>query len=115
MWNSVIMRVGGNGVLSEIDVRNVKTDEITKITAEKQDEIIGLFVFLGTLPNSAIFSEILPLEGGFIRTDENMQTSLPGVYAAGDVRVKAFRQVVTATADGAIAAMQAQQYLMGLH
>ena len=111
IFNSVIRRVGGDGVLSEIDVRNVETGEITKLTADEKDGMFGLFVFLGTLPNSAIFSQNLPLEDGFIRTDEDMQTNIPGVFAAGDVRVKSFRQAVTAAADGAISALRAEKYL----
>ena len=113
MLNTVIESVGGDGVLSEINVRDVKTGDVRKLTADENDGMFGLFVFLGSLPNSAIFSESLPLEGGFIRTDENMQTDIPGVFAAGDIRVKSFRQVVTAAADGAIAAMQAEKFTAG--
>ena len=54
------------------------------------------------------------MEGGYIRTDENMHTNIPGVFAAGDIRVKSLRQVVTAAADGAIAAVQAEKYLSEL-
>ena len=58
-----------------------------------------------------MFEGILDLETGYIKTDENMHTNIEGVYAAGDIRVKSLRQVVTAAADGAIAAMQAEHFL----
>ena len=115
IWNTVIESVGGDGILSEINIRNVKTGEETTLNADKDDGMFGLFAFLGHLPNTAVFANILPLEDGYIRTDEEMRTSIPGVLAAGDVRVKLLRQVVTATSDGAIAATQAEHYLRGLH
>lgn len=66
--------------------------------------MFGLFGFIGYLPNTELFADAgLEMENGYIRTDEDMQTNLPGVYAAGDLRVKSLRQVVTAAADGAIA------------
>ena len=73
----------------------------------------GLFIFIGLHPNTELFEEQLPLERGYIRTDEEMRTALPGVFAAGDVRVKSLRQVVTAVSDGAIAAVNAQKYIEG--
>ena len=66
---------------------------------------------MGYEPNSALFEGQLAMERGYIVTDENMHTSCPGVFAAGDVRVKSLRQVITAAADGAIAAMQAAKQL----
>ncbi len=107
LWNSVVEEVSGEGVLTGILVKNVKTGEETWITADPEDSIIGLFGFIGTVPNSALAEGQLDLtEQGYIRTDENLQTSLPGVYAAGDVRDTNLRQVVTAAADGAVCAMQ---------
>jgi len=73
--------------------------------------IILLFGFIGYNPNSALFEGIIDMEHGYIKTDDNMHTNIEGVYAAGDIRVKSLRQVVTAAADGAIAAMQAEHYL----
>ena len=92
-------------------VKNVKTGELTRIEADPDDGIFGLFGFIGYNPNSALFEGILDMENGYIKTDENMHTNIEGVYAAGDIRVKSLRQVVTAAADGAIAAMQAEHYL----
>ena len=73
--------------------------------------LFGLFGFIGMIPNSGLFEGIIEMDRGYIKTDDNMHTNIPGVYAAGDIRVKSLRQVVTAAADGAIAAMQAEKYL----
>lgn len=73
----------------------------------------GVFVAIGTEPRSGLFKEIKKDENGYIITDENMKTSLPGVYAAGDIRKKSLRQVVTAVADGAVAANSAALFLSG--
>jgi len=113
LWDSVIDSVDGDGVLGNMKVRNVKTGEITEIEADEDDGLFGLFGFLGFLPNSSLFEGQLPLEDGYIRTDDDMKTGIPGVFAAGDIRIKSLRQVVTAAADGAIAAMQAERYLSG--
>ncbi len=107
LWDSVVEEVSGEGVLTGLLVRNVKTGEETRIQADPADGIIGLFGFTGTIPNTALAQGQLDLdEQGYIRTDENLKTSLPGVYAAGDVRVTSLRQVITAAADGAVCAMQ---------
>ncbi len=72
-----------------------------------------MFVAIGTVPRSGIFKEVKKDENGYIITDENMKTSIPGVYAAGDIRKKSLRQVVTAVSDGAVAANSAALYLSG--
>ena len=92
-------------------VKNVKTGELTTITADENDGLFGLFGFIGYNPNSQLFEGMLDMEHGYIKTDENMHTNIPGVFAAGDIRVKSLRQVVTAAADGAIAAMQAEHFI----
>ena len=111
LWDSVVQEVDGDDVLNKLVVKNVKTGEETTIEADPDEGMFGVFCFIGMNPNSALFEGQLPLEKGYIRTDEDMRTSLPGVFAAGDIRVKSLRQVVTAVADGAIAAMQAEKYL----
>ncbi len=111
LWDSVLEEVDGTDAVSKLVVKNVKTGEITTIEADPADGMFGVFCFIGMNPNSALFEGQLPLERGYIRTDEDMHTAIPGVYAAGDIRVKSLRQVVTAVADGAIAAMQAEKYL----
>ena len=113
MWDSVVEEVGGEGILSWMKVKNVKTGEVTTIEADEEDGMFGVFGFIGTLPSTKIF-EGTPLqldERGYIPTDVDMHTNIPGVFAAGDVRVKSLRQVVTAAADGAIAATQCEKYL----
>ena len=113
MWDTVVEEVGGDGILSEMTVKNVKTGELTKIVADEDDGMFGVFGFIGTLPNSKIYegTGLEMDERGYIPTDADMHTNIPGVYAAGDVRVKSLRQVVTAAADGAIAATQAEKYI----
>ena len=111
MWDSVVVSVDGDELLSSMVVKNVKTGELTKVEADEDDGIFGLFGFIGYNPNSSLFEGMLDMEGGYIKTDDNMHTNIPGVFAAGDIRVKSLRQVVTAAADGAIAAMQAEHYI----
>lgn len=114
LWDSVVVRADGSDVLNKLTVKNVKTGELTAIEASQEDGMLGLFGFVGLVPNTSIFQNQLLLENGYISTDGDMRTSIPGVFAAGDARVKSLRQVVTAAADGAIAAVQAEKYLMGL-
>ena len=111
MWDSVVQSVDGDELLSKMVVKNVKTGELTTVEADPDDGLFGLFGFIGYNPNSKLFEGMLDMEGGYIKTDENMHTNIPGVFAAGDIRVKSLRQVVTAAADGAIAAMQAEKYI----
>lgn len=112
MWNTVVEEVGGDeGVLSKMIVRNTQTDELTTIEADEDDGLFGLFGFIGMIPYTDMYEGIIEMDRGYIPTDDNMHTNVPGVFAAGDLRVKSLRQVVTAAADGAIAAMQAEKYL----
>ncbi len=114
LWDSVAGKAEGSDVLDTLTVRNVKTGELTVIKAPPEDGMLGLFGFVGYLPNTELFADQLSLENGYISTDGEMRTAIPGVFAAGDVRVKSLRQVVTAAADGAVAAVQAERYLAGL-
>lgn len=111
MWDSVITEVRGEGLLDSMTVKNVKTGEITEYSADENDGTFGIFVFIGYDPATKLVEGIIDMENGYIKTDDNMKTSIPGVFAAGDNRVKSLRQVVTATADGAIAATQAEKYI----
>lgn len=115
MWDSVVDEVGGDdGILSRMVVKNTKTGELTTIEADPDDGMFGLFGFIGLLPKSDLFEGVIDMDKGYIVTDADMHTNIPGVYAAGDIRVKSLRQVVTAAADGAIAAMQAEKYIADL-
>ena len=112
MWDSVVEEVSGDEILTKMLVKNVKTGEITTIEADEEDGLFGLFGFLGFIPNTELFADSkLNMENGYIVTDEDMHTNIDGVYAAGDVRKKSLRQVVTAAADGAIASSQVEHYL----
>ena len=111
MWDSVVEEVNGDELLNTMIVKNVKTGELTTVEADEEDGLFGLFGFIGMIPNSGLFEGIIDMERGYIKTDDNMRTNIPGVYAAGDIRVKSLRQVVTAAADGAIAAMQCEKYI----
>ena len=111
MWDSVVDEVQGDELLNKMIIKNVKTGELTTYEADEDDGLFGLFGFIGMIPNSGLFEGIIEMDRGYIKTDDNMHTNIEGVYAAGDIRVKSLRQVVTAAADGAIAAMQAEKYL----
>ncbi len=111
LWDTVVEKVDGEGALNEMTVRNVKTNEVTTIRASEEDGMFGVFGFVGYAPNTALFEGKIDMDRGYIIADEDMHTSVPGVFAAGDVRVKSLRQVITAAADGAIAAMQAARYI----
>jgi len=111
MWNSVISELRGEGILESMVVTNTVTGEKTEIFADEEDGTFGVFVFIGYLPETKIFEGVLDMKGGYIVAGEDMKTNTPGVFAAGDCRVKTLRQVVTATADGAIAAVEAEKYI----
>lgn len=111
MWDSVVTKVEGDGMLEKMTVKNVKTGEETVVEADLEDGTFGLFGFIGFLPQSDLFQGQVPIENGYIVTNEKMETGVPGVYAVGDIRKKDLRQVVTAAADGAIAAIMAEKYL----
>lgn len=106
IWDSVVDEVTGEGIVESLKVKNVKTEQ------ELLLEVNGVFVYTGLNPITEFVKEQIELDQfGYIPTDENMRTNIEGVYAAGDVRVKKLRQVVTATADGAIAAFDAEEYI----
>ena len=111
MWDTVVEEIKGTDLVESMVVKNVKTGEITEILADEEDGTFGIFVFIGFRPNSGLFEGKLAMENGYILTDEDMKTSVPGVFAAGDIRKKSLRQVVTAVADGAQAAVQAGRYI----
>lgn len=116
LWDTVVDEVDGeDDILCKMIVKNTKTGELTTIEADEDDGLFGLFGFIGLLPKSDLFEGVIDMDRGYIKTDDNMHTNIEGVYAAGDIRVKSLRQVVTAAADGAIAAMQAEKYIAELN
>ncbi len=98
-----------NGMLTALTLRDVKTRETQRIDAD------ALFVAIGNVPNSEVFAGQLELSGEYVVAGEDCETSIAGVYAAGDVRTKKLRQVVTAVADGAVAAEAAAAYVSAGH
>ena len=112
IYHSVVEELRGEiGVLETIVVKNTQTGELTEFNADPDDGTFGLFVFIGFIPQTDIFEGKINMDGGYILADENMCTNVPGVYAAGDCRKKPLRQVVTAAADGAIAAVHAEKFI----
>ena len=102
----VVTEITGNAKVEGIKVKNVSTNEEKAIKAD------GVFVLIGLSPNSGIFKGLLELdEKGYIRSDEDMRTSVDGVFACGDVRKKFLRQIVTAAGEGATAAVSAERYV----
>lgn len=114
IYNSIVEEVNGDEILEEIKLRNVVNDEITTIKKNPADNLMGLFVFVGLNPNTGLYEGQVELEAGYVLADEDMKTNLDGVFAAGDLRKKNFRQVITAAADGAIAANSVRNYLARL-
>ncbi|MDD2498710.1 MAG: FAD-dependent oxidoreductase, partial [Desulfitobacteriaceae bacterium] len=107
VWNSVLHEIKGDGLVESVIIKNIKTGELSEMQTN------GVFFFVGTVPNTEILKGKVELtEHGYIITNDLMETSVPGVYAAGDARVKYLRQVITAASDGAIAAVAAEKYLV---
>lgn len=112
LLNTEITELGGAELLSEITLKDTLTGETRTVSASPEDGLLGCFCFTGQR-TTGMLDGLLEMENGYIRTDEKMASSVPGVFAAGDVRVTLLRQVVTACADGAIAAMQCEKYISG--
>ena len=109
-WDSEIVELLSGEKLDGIRIRNIKTGEIS------EEEIDGLFVSIGRRPNTELVKNQLQLDrSGYIQADESTKASVPGVFAVGDVRTKALRQIVTAAADGAVAVHFAEEYLIAKH
>ncbi len=106
-WNSTVHRLLGDSRISGLELRDVNTGELSQI------QVDGLFISVGQTPATELFRGQLELDaGGYILADESTKTHIDGVFAVGDVRTKAVRQVITAAADGAVAAHYAEQALM---
>lgn len=106
IWDSIVKEIKGKDGVEEVVFENVKSGKQDSISVD------GIFVAIGYTPNTEFAKDLVQLdEQGYIITDERMKTKTPGLFAAGDVRQKPLRQVVTAVADGAIAAVEAGKFL----
>lgn len=107
IWDTVVQEFHGDKRLEKLELVNRKTNEISMLEME------GAFVYVGILPNNELLESRIELDdAGFIYTNENMHTNVPGIYAAGDIRHTVLRQVVTATSDGAVAAWSAEKWII---
>ena len=106
IWDTIPLKILGQDGVEGIELQNVKTEK----TAQKA--IQGVFIFVGTLPNTKLVKGKVDLDDdGFVITDENMRTSVPGVFAAGDIRSKPWRQISTAVGEGATASFGVEKYI----
>jgi thioredoxin reductase (NADPH) len=107
-WHATVDKIIGKQKVEEVIVKDLITGKNLKVPVD------GIFIYIGSKPNTDLVKGVVKMDKkGFILTDENMKTSVAGIYAAGDVRVKSLRQVVTAAADGAVAAESARKYIEG--
>nr|MBN2278900.1 thioredoxin-disulfide reductase [candidate division Zixibacteria bacterium] len=106
IWNSVVEKINGDDKVRSLTLKNVETGEISEL------EVGAIFVFIGFVPNSNLTREPLKKDaGGYIMTNERMETSIKGVFACGDVRSQLVRQITNAVGDGTTAAVAAEKYL----
>lgn len=105
IWDTVADCINGDGMVRSLSVTNVKTGEKTDL------DVQGVFIAVGISPESKAFEGIVDMDHGYIRAGEDGVTSVPGIFAAGDVRTKPLRQIITAAADGANAVTSVERYL----
>lgn len=106
VWDTVVERITGTEKVEALTVKNVKTGE------EREISVSGVFVAVGITPASQAFEGLVEMDHGYIKAGEDCCTSCPGIFAAGDVRTKPLRQIITAAADGANAVTSVERYLM---
>ena len=112
--DSVVKEIKGSKESEVLVVENVKTGEIKELKSDDNSPI-GVFIFIGYIPQTEIFEDKIEMNHGYILTDEDMKTNVEGVFAIGDTREKKVRQMVTAAGDGCIAAVLANRYLEGVN
>ena len=106
IWDTVVTDIEGSDAVERLKLRNVKTEEASTL------DVSGVFIFIGLTPNTGILEGQVKMDGGgHIYVSEWMETEVPGLFAAGDVRVNSARQIVTAAGDGATAAIRADHYI----
>ncbi len=111
-FNTEIVEIKGDGIVETAILKNNVTNEEYEFSVDDDFGVFGIFVFVGFAPQTETYKGHIDLDQwGYIPTTENMETNVPGVYAAGDIRPKLLRQVVTAMSDGAIAATAAEKYI----
>lgn len=109
LWDTVVESIGGDGQVRELGLRNVKTGTESKL------EVSGIFVAVGLRPNTGYLEGVVALsQEGFILVNDQMETGVPGIFAAGDIRAGSARQVSSAVGDGATAAISAERYLSSI-
>lgn len=108
VWDTVVEEIQGEMSVNGLKIKNKKTGK------ESLLEVQGVFVAVGITPNSQVFDGLVDMDGGYIQAGEDTRTSVPGIFAAGDVRTKPLRQIVTAAADGANGITSVEQYLAAL-
>ncbi len=109
---TMVQEVKGDGILESIVFKNLDTGEVYEIEADEDDGTMGLFVFIGYVPQTELFKGKVELDKyGYVVASENTETNVPGVFVAGDCRIKEVRQVITAAADGAVSAIMAEKYI----
>lgn len=113
-YNTEVKKINGGVFLESLELQNNKTGEKYVVTNEDGDPDIGLFIFVGYNPNTELVKGLLELERGYVKASENTKTNIEGIFVAGDVRTKSIRQVVTATSDGAVAAIECEKYIESL-
>ncbi len=110
--DAVVKEIKGDKEAKSIIIENVKTSELKELKSDNNDPI-GVFIFIGYIPQTNIFKDKIAMNYGYIITDDDMKTNIEGVFAAGDIRDKSVRQMVTACGDGCTAAVIANRYLEG--
>jgi thioredoxin reductase (NADPH) len=109
MYDSVVKEIVGSAVVTGVVTENVETKAISEVKTD------AVFVFVGMSPKTGLVSTLNKDNSGYIVTDEKMQTNVPGLFCAGDVRSKPLRQIVTAVSDGAVAAHSVEEYIQTLN
>lgn len=110
IWDSVVEGIEGEPTVKNVKIKNVKTGEVTDFATN------GVFVFVGYLPNNSFVPDIIKRDyAGFIISDDNMSTNIPGIFVAGDLRSKILKQISTAVGDAATAAFAAEKYIEWFH
>lgn len=106
VWDTVVTEINGNGTVSGVETMNVNSGKLETLTTD------GVFIYIGHYPNSKFLEgEVAMDEHGYVITDEYMRTSVPGVFAAGEIQDPVYRQIATSVGQGCAAAMQAEKWL----